>query len=707
MALILRFAPAALLFAVVQLIALLLQGSDHSLPRREKATSPAAGNADSWELRGTVVTEDGKPVPQASVTIRNFKFLKTIRPAADGSFAVTVPKPLSSNFAVFAQDENGSRRAAFLVENGRPIRPSVSTIRLELRKAREVVVLVTDQANRPVEGATVGLQSRYVTVAQQTTDRQGQTRLQFAASLPVQSVYAFKGGEGLDYCLYRSPDDWAANPYARAQDDARPLTLKLAGARPVLVRVTQTGGPPVAGVRVRAWFFTLPNKGQVLNLGSDAIVAVTDGDGKASFPQIPINNEGTIIFHLETQDYFVPDRLEFEPKSKSNEIVGVVAPWEHVHGKVIFANGRPGRGAKVAIEGGGYQSQPFTGEASCDNEGRFEARVARDQYVLFRAKSGIAISEVQTRVVRAGLPTKPLNLVMEPATRVHGTVTVGKLNRPVPRQQLVMILGPPIQYDQLPQKEQILAKPEKPRHGLGGVFLERTATDEQGRYELFVGPGKYGLSGPRGSGGAKLNVRVQPEIEHNFHDDGAEDTPLLGRVVLRSNPTRGVGWAEIQAESVDPKRYRGFRADCDADGKFRVRRDTDLLIRARTADRQLAGFARVSVDDDNVTIPIGPCASVHGRLIDIRTGGAIAHQRVSYGISIHYESGGGLWSFADGTTTDSRGEFTLTHLATGRDFQIHVDDDITPHKKTVRAEKAERLELGDIKVEFERERKAR
>jgi hypothetical protein len=258
----------------------------------------------------------------------------------------------------------------------------------------------------------------------------------------------------------------------------------------------------------------------------------------------------------------------------------------------------------------------------------------------------------------------------------------------------------------LPQKEQILPKPEKPRHGFGVGFWERTTTDKQGCYELLVGPGKYGLSGPRASGGAKLNVRVQPEIEHNFHDDGPDDTPLLGRVVLRSNPTRGVGWAEIQAESIDRNRYRGFRADCDADGKFRVRRDTDLLIRARTADRQLAGFARVSFDDDNVTIPIGPCASIHGRLIDIRTGAAIAHQRVSYGISIHYDSGGGLWSFADGTTTDSRGEFTLTHLATGWDFQLHVDEDISPHKTTMRAEKAETLELGDIKVEFEREHKA-
>lgn len=694
---ILNLARVALSFAVAQWIALAGQASD----------SPAAEKADSWQLRGNVVTEDGKPAPQTSITVRNFPFVKTIRPAADGRFVVTIPKPPTWNFSVFAQDKSGSRQAAFLADNSRPTTPSVPTVRLVLQKAREVIVLVTDKANRPVEGATVGVQSNFIVVEQQTTDRQGRTRLQIAASLPLQSVYAFKAGEGLDYCLYRSKDDWAINPYAKAQDDAKPINLKLGGARPVLVRVTKTGGRPAEGVGVRPWFFTLPNKGQVLNLAGDAIAAVTDRDGKATFPQVPANNQGTIIFRLMTQDYFVPDRLEFEPKSKSNEIAGVVAPWEYVRGKVIFANGRPGRGAKVAITGGGYQSEPFTGETSCDDEGRFEARVAPDQYVLFRAKSGKAISEVQTRVVRAGLPTKPPNLVLEPATRVHGTVTVSKQNRPAPRQQVVMVLGPPVQYEQLPEKEQILPKPEKPRYGLGGTFWERTTTDEEGHYELFVGPGNYGLSGLRGSGGAKLNVRVQPEIEHNFHDDGLDDTPLSGRVVLKSDPTRGVGWAELQAESVDPKRYRGFRADCDADGKFRVRRDTDLLIRARSGDRQLAGFARVPVCNDNVTIPIGPCASVHGRLIDERTGKALAHQRVSYGISIHYDSGMGSWSFADGTTTDSRGEFTLTHLATGWDFQLHVDNDISPHKTTARAEKAETLELGDIKVEFERERKAR
>ncbi len=608
MALILRLAPAALFWAVVQLIALPLQGRDHSLPRRERATSPAAGNADSWELRGTVVSENGKPAPRASITIRNLSFLETIRPTSDGSFVVTVPKALSSNFAIFAQDENGSRRAAFLVDNGRPTKPSVSTIRLVLQKAREVIVLVTDKANRPVEQATVGVQSRYVTVEQQKTDRQGQTRLQLAASIPLQSVYAFKAGEGLDYCLYRSTDEWASNPYARAQDDAKALNLKLAGARPVLVRVTQTGGQPVAGVSVRPWIFTLPQKGNILNLASDAIVAITDREGKAAFPQVPANNQGTIIFHLATQDFFVLHRLEFEPKSKSNEIAGVVAPWEHVRGKVISANGQPGRGAKVTIQGGGYQSEAFVGETNCDDEGRFEARVAPDQFVLFFAKSGKAISEVQTRVVRAGFPTKPLNLVMEPATRMHGTVTVGKKNRPVPRQQIVMTLGPPVSYYQLFKREQILSKPGKPIGGVGGSFWERTTTDERGCYELFVGPGKYRLSGPRGDGEVALDIRTQPEIEHNFHSDQREDTPLSGRVVLKADPTRGVGWAEIQAESVDPKRYRGFRADCDADGKFRVRRDTDLLIRARTADRLLAGFARLSVVDDNVTIPVGPCA---------------------------------------------------------------------------------------------------
>ncbi len=439
---ILKLAPAALICAAALWIALSARGSDQTLsqtkspapaqgevthrpdsaasaaakPEKPAATA-AANEADSWELCGTVVNDDGKPAPQASITVHNFPFVKTIRPAADGSFVVTVPNPPRWNLAIFAQEENGSRRAAFLRDRQLPEDSHVGPVQLVLKKSREIAVLVTDNANRPVEGATAGAQGNFTLLDRQHTDRQGRATLRLAASLPLQDVFAFKAGDGLDYCHYHSPDEPVAQPGSRPQDDAKLVDLKLAGARTVHIRVTQTGGRPVAGVRIRPWFFTLPKKGSILNLAPDAIEAVTDRDGTATFAQVPTQNQGTIIFNLFTQDYFVPKRLEFEPASKTGDLAAVVVPWEHVGGKVIFASGRSGRGAKIAFVGGGYQSEQSSGETKCDEAGRFEARLAPNQFVLFRATSGRAISEVQTRIIRAGLPTKPLNLVLEPATR--------------------------------------------------------------------------------------------------------------------------------------------------------------------------------------------------------------------------------------------------------------------------------------------------
>ncbi len=103
---------------------------------------------------------------------------------------VTVPKPPIWNFSVFARDENGSHQAAFIL--GSQGAKSVPTVRLVLRNAREVIVLVTDKANHPVEQATVSVQSDFITLDRQETDRQGRARLLAAPSLLLQSVYAFK-----------------------------------------------------------------------------------------------------------------------------------------------------------------------------------------------------------------------------------------------------------------------------------------------------------------------------------------------------------------------------------------------------------------------------------------------------------------------------------------------------------------------------------
>jgi hypothetical protein len=71
-----------------------------------------------------------------------------------------------------------------------------------------------------------------------------------------------------------------------------------------------------------------------------------------------------------------------------------------------------------------------------------------------------------------------------------------------------------------------------------------------------------------------------------------------------------------------------------------------MLLAATSEDRTLSGIVRVAADDVNVVIPIGPCASARGRLIDERTGAAVANQLINYGIPIKHAGSSPALSWA-------------------------------------------------------------
>ena len=93
-------------------------------------------------------------------------------------------------------------------------------------------------------------------------------RVRLPADAPVLVVAAFKDGVGLDYF-----ENYLYTPATEFGDLPAELTLALAGARTVTVRVVGPGGPPVAGVSVSASFVGKRGKLAGVNLsGNDAAI---------------------------------------------------------------------------------------------------------------------------------------------------------------------------------------------------------------------------------------------------------------------------------------------------------------------------------------------------------------------------------------------------------------------------------------------------
>ena len=96
-----------------------------------------------------------------------------------------------------------------------------------------------------------------------------------------------------------------------------------------------------------------------------------------------------------------------------------------------------------------------------------------------------------------------------------------------------------------------------------------------------------------------------------------------------------------------------------------------MLVRAETKDERLGGIVQITPDDTQVVIPVGPTATLRGRLIDQSTGQPIVNQRINYGVKVIFPPRGfSLWGFGNGALTDNQGRFTLPGLVPRWKFDL-------------------------------------
>ena len=124
----------------------------NSVQAAAKAPAPATPSAAVWQVKGTVVDEQNRPVAGASVRFSpGYEPSDGVKTAADGSFTLSLGGARAFLRGVVAEADGGARIG--LVEFDEPRDPGeLEPLKVVLKPARPVRVRVKDAGGSPVPG---------------------------------------------------------------------------------------------------------------------------------------------------------------------------------------------------------------------------------------------------------------------------------------------------------------------------------------------------------------------------------------------------------------------------------------------------------------------------------------------------------------------------------------------------------------------------
>jgi 5-hydroxyisourate hydrolase-like protein (transthyretin family) len=646
-------------------VATLTDDNPHDPLPRESPTN--------WSFHGVVVDEAGAVVPRATVTFHAAFFTSSVSTAKDGSFALT--GKAVGFFVLIAQNSPGDRQAFRQRKrtdvNGTPVPP----LRFVLKKSRTLDLAVVDGKGQPVSEASVGAITYGLRFVAAKTDAAGKALLQIPSELPLNEVFAIKDEVGFDAVSYqRQRLDGKLNRRKLAPDDDKPLKFQLTGARPVRVHVVDQNHKPITGMRVspRSVWFT--KRGVTFLIPEDDVFQPqTDAAGVAAFRYLPAAQSTFLEFHAHTDPHWAATPARVAARSSSTEPTIVVYPRERARGTVVTAEGKPAAGATIELSGSSYEFEQIRDVREADANGVFELWLAPESYYAFEARGDKTVSAMLRRIVRAGAPVEPLKFVLEPATRVHGRVVRAKDKSPLSRVYVGLQLKMINEYYKLP-KDQQLPNPGNSRRGIFANIYRGMPSGSDGQFEFYVAPGQYivQLNTLWRADPIQIDVTHQKDLVVDLVDNRPDQSVLKGRVVLKSDPTRGVPRATIKGADVANSFGNQFSIVADGEGRFEVQRgEADMLVLA--ASDTLAGAVRIKSTDKTITVPVGPTASATGTLIDEATGHPAANREVNFGVRLPEAGGPFSWQFPQTATTDAKGRFTVTHLTVGLKYDAHAE----------------------------------
>jgi protocatechuate 3,4-dioxygenase beta subunit/thiol-disulfide isomerase/thioredoxin len=685
-----RLMPGKLLLLLTLALFPLPMGS-LPLPAAEDDTSARA------TIVGAVVDEAGKPIAGAKVWAPDWgkrQPATTATTDTEGRFRVSIPRLSGGQVFATLLAEGSDGRLGLQHIGGAKLEP----VRIVLRPSRGLSVRVRDRDGRPVPGAEVGVFSSFRRVAGGRSNAQGRWTGRVPSDLAGWGVNVLKGGVGFDY---------AVGERARGSlEQPRPLPDELAftldGARSLRVKTVDQDGKPIAGVKVGPWFIHKPGREEDSNPAPTVDSWPSSGpDGSAVIDWLPRDFVGMIGISVSSDDFYPPNHATWIAADKPvTELKLTLYPLERLSGRVTRADGRPAEGVLVVVEGNGAGDAVFHGAVRTGADGRYSLKVNSEQaYIITASKDDQAAAYRAGLVVRAGRPVEGVDLVLGPATRVRGRVTVGKEGRPVADTSISVV----IDKGQIPEE---LRRKDDPYYRSVSMDVWGQ-TDKDGLYEFLLGPGEYEIRGPARTEPVKLKIpanNLPVEIVRDFRMPRPEAGPLSIQVVDAQG--RPVAGAIVNGGYTASQATRWFHEQrTDAQGRLRTERSLDpLVLHARTADGKLAGVARIDAEAAEARIVIGPVSTATGRLMDTE-GKALAQRELAYGIRIYYgEPGISAFSrnFGGNITTDAQGRFRLSGLVPGETYDVDLKLDERRSKAVIEVSPTGTgmMELADVRVDL-------
>ncbi len=217
-------------------------------------------------------------------------------------------------------------------------------------------------------------------------------------------------------------------------------------------------------------------------------------------------------------------------------------------------------------------------------------------------------------------------------------------------------------------------EPDSANRYVSSRYSRVTTTDGDGRYEFFVGPGKYVINGSTQAEAHEFTIHDESERTFDFVATPPEKGVLTGLVVT-GNPPRPM--RNAKATGVYRTGHGDFTVTTDDEGRFSLTRSLHpLVVFASSDDGSLAGIADVTSDERRVTIALNPLATATGRLVDARTKKPLPNRDIQYGARVYMGDASERmsWRTSGGGSakTDDAGRFTLEHIIVGRTIAVDV-----------------------------------
>lgn len=688
---------------------------------KDEATAPATSaavpstrpTADGEPIRvaGRVVDAQGQGVADVLVeTDVSGRQRVSVRTDREGKFTLRAAKMIEGWLRARTQD--GDRQTLqFLpdiVVNGR-----LPDTQMTLKPARRLSVTVKDGKGAVVAGAWTVARTPFVITEEVTTDAAGKAALRVPTDAPLTEIVAMKRGVGLDYARLQAREVPPPDTQSTGTDNMDRIELVLNGAITMRIRAIDEHEQPLAGVQVTATMYQKPGKNAPLALGTlDEFRRTTDQHGIAVFPTIPADSSRPVSFSTSRPGYYAPQRCSIDPTSDSKEAEAILLRQVSLTGRVTDSDGRPVESADVLIDGSGLGFSSFhQQQIRTAADGRFTFEVNPATAYLIAATKDRFASRGVLQVVHKQAPTDPVELVLGPATRLYGQVMTGNKPLATPGQYVSIRLNDE-SYSRLPQDQRLSGDTGNPPIRLS---ISRWAeVDSTGRFELFIGPGHYGVFAPNARVGKPITISNQKEVEFNPELPATQPAQVLkGRVVLHNKPEVAVPNASITGLEPDARRSMDeIRATSDRQGRFTLGHGNgDIYIHATAEEGKLQGIVLVNDEQEDVIVPVGPTASARGRLVDDQ-GQPVTRRLVMYGVMVRLHNPPAGRSLGSSTSwlggqvkTDEKGEFRIEGLVVGAEYTLLVMVDapngrgrLVPAIGKVQPESTEQVELGDLKL---------